>query len=387
MKNYYCLIIIFAFFSCRKNEESNKSTDVHAYQLVKVDSFAVDNFTNVQITDYCDSENIFLGFSEVQNDILEISPTGEIQKRINLSGDGPGKLGRWNPLGLSFGPDGKRVFQLPFQLLTYDKDYNQIENIRFLSPLPVRTNLPLGKTAYTIKNGEPQYLVGPTTFLSAHLLIYNEEGRDTLQNFMLLSSGSGSIKSIVPYEPNSYYKKTENIYMDLMGKSFFVEDNELIVLQNLAENIQVYDINDYTLKKEIPIEHSEFITYDPLPIGTAMDDPRTKELSAMAGRNQSIYKMSEDIWLVKYYQGVTRTEYESRNTEEKQFSINGSASDKIKMLVIKNGVLLSGEISPPEGKLLFSFEKNRLLVKDNPNEEVEEEFTSYSIYELKESNK
>ena len=385
MKNYYCLIIIFAFFSCGKNEESNTSTDELSYELVKVDSFAVENFTNVQITDYSDSENIFLGFSEVQNDILEISPTGEILNRVNLSGDGPGKLGRWLPLGLSFGPDGKRIFQLPFQLLTYDKDYNQIENLRFLSPLPVRTNLPLGKTAYFIENDKPQYLVGPTTFLSAHLLIYDEQGRDTLQNFMLLSPETGSVKSIVPYEPNSYYKKTENIYMDLMGKSFFIEDNKLVVLQNLAESIQVYNTVDFSLEKEIPIEHSEFIKFDPLPIGTAMDDPRTKELSAMAGRNQSIYKMTEDIWLVKYFQGVTRTEYESQNTEEKPFSINGSASDKIKMLVIKKGIQLNGEISPPEGKLLFSLGKNRILVKENPNEEVEEEFTTYSIYELKES--
>ncbi|MCH7413942.1 hypothetical protein MM213_10625 [Belliella sp. R4-6] len=385
MKYKYLLFTFFTIFSCGKKEANNVSTDGLSYELVKIDSFAVDNFTRVQITDYSDSENIFLGFSEVQNDVLEISPSGEIQKRVNLSGDGPGKLGRWNPLGLSFGPEGKRVFQLPFQLLTYDKDYNQIENIRFISPLPVRANLPLGKTAYFIENGKPQYLVGPSTFLSAHLLIYNEQGRDTLQNFMLLSPETGSIRSIVPYEPNSYYKKTENIYMNLMHKSFFVDGKKLVVLQNLAESIQIYNTVDFSLEKEIPIEHSEFIKFDPLPIGTAMDDPRTKELSSMAGRNQSIYNLSEDIWLVNYYQGVTRSEYESRNTEEKPFSIRDSANDKIKMLVIKKGVQLSGEISPPEGKISFSLGKNRILVQENSDEDVEEEFTRYSIYELKES--
>lgn len=382
MKYCFVLICLITLFSCGENKESKKSNGELSFELVKIDSFTVDNLTKVRITDYSESGNIFLGYSEAENDVLEISTKGEILKRVNLSGEGPEKLGNWVPLGLSFGPDGKRVFQLPFQLVTYNEDYKQIENIRIQSPLPVRSNTPLGKTAYFIENGNPRYLVGPTTFLSAHLLIYNEKGRDTLQNFSLLYPESGQMKSIIPYEDDSYYKKTKNIYSNLMNKSFFIDKQQIVVLQGLSETIQIYDLSDFSLIKNIPITHTEFLKYDPVPVGTAFDDPRTKELSSMAGRNQRIFQLSEDLWLIRYYQGVTNAEFEARNSEEEPFRY-ADAIDKIKIIVIKNGEQVPGELRVPEGMMLFSLGNNKILIQENASTEIEEEFTKYSIYELK----
>lgn len=278
MRNISSVLALCLLIACGQKHSETLEESI-GYQLVKTDSFQVGNMTRVQITDFSESENIFLGYSEAENDILEISHQGEILKRVNRQGEGPNNLGNWTPLGMSFGPNDERIFQLPFQLLSYDKDYNQIANLRIMSPLPVRANIPLGRTAYFMENGKPRYLVGPTTFLSAHLLIYNEEGRDTIQNFSVLYPESGNMKSIVPYEPDSYYKKSEHIYYNLMGKSFFVEGNELVVLQNLADEILVYDIDDdFSLKRKVPIIHSSFVKYNPVPIGTAIDDPRMKEL-------------------------------------------------------------------------------------------------------------
>jgi hypothetical protein len=383
MKNYIVIICLLTLISCNKNKVTKKSNEELGYELVKIDSFTVYNLTKVRITDFSESENIFLGYSEAENDVLEISPKGIILKRINLSGEGPEKLGNWVPLGLSFGPHGKRVFQLPFQLVTYNEDYKQLENMRIQSPLPVRTNTPLGKTIYFIENEKPRYLVGPNTFLSAHLLIYNDEGRDTLQNFSLLYPESGQMKSIIPYEEDSYFKKTKNIYTDLMNKSFFIDGQKLVVLQGLSETIQVYDLLDFSLTKNIAITHTEFIKYDPVPVGTAYDDPRSKQLSSMAGRNLKIIQLSEDLWLIRYYQGITNAEFEARNSEEEPFRY-ADASDKIKLLVIKNGKQVSGEISTPEGLMLFSLGKNKILIQEKASIEIEEEFTKYCIYELKE---
>lgn len=269
--------------------------------------------------------------------------------------------------------------------MTYNEDYKQLKNIRIQSPLPVRTNTPLGKTVYFIENGNPRYLVGPTTFLSAHLLIYNDEGRDTLQNFSLLSPESGQMKSIIPYEEDSYYKKTKNIYTDLMNKSFFIAGQKLVVLQGLSETIQVYDLLDFSLSKNIAITHTEFIKYEPVPVGTAYNDPRSKQLSSMAGRNLKIIQLSKDLWLIRYYQGITNAEFEARNSEEEPFRY-ADATDKIKLLVIKNGKQVSGVISTPEGLMLFSLRNNKILIQENASTEIEEEFTKYSIYEFKEVN-
>ncbi len=381
MKHAFLILALAILISCGKNSESFKAERNSDYELVKVDSFTIDNLTRVKIIDYSETENIFLGYSEVQNDILEISPQGEIIKRVNLSGDGPGKLGSWVPLGLSFGPENKRVFQLPFQLVTYDQAYEIQENIRIQSPLPVRTSAPLGQTSFFMENGLPRYLVGPTGFLSAHLLIYNDEGRDTLQNFTLLYPETGETKSVIPYEEDSYYKKTPNIYMSLMGKSFFISEGKLVVLQGLSESIQVYDLKDFSLIKNIPFEHSTFLKYDPIPIGTSFDDPRTNQLASMAGRNMRILQLSEDFWMIRYYQGINNAEFELRNSEERPYRFF-DATDKIKFILLKNESQIA-ELGTPEGTMLFALGKNKILFQEKASEEVEEEFTKYSIYELK----
>jgi hypothetical protein len=382
MRNINQILVLCLLLACSKKNSESLEESI-AYQLVKIDSFQVNNLTRVQITDFSESENIYLAYSEAENDILEISPKGEILKRLNLRGDGPNMLGNWTPLGMSFGPNDERIFQLPFQLLSYDKDYNQIYNLRIQSPLPVRANIPLGRTAYFMENGQPRYLVGPTTFLSAHLLIYNEEGRDTLQNFSLLYAESGNMNSIIPYEPESYYKKTANIYYGLMGKSFFVQDSELVILHNLADEILVYNMDDnFSLSNTVPITHSAFEKYEPLPIGTAMDDPRLKELNFMSGKNGKILPLGNNLWLMSYFQGVTPALYEANNSEESPFTAK-KVPEKNKLLVFENGQQVPGEIQQPRGNILFAFKGNHILVLDEPSEETEEEFTRYSIYELK----
>ncbi|MFN3800907.1 hypothetical protein [Belliella pelovolcani] len=381
----YYLLALLLLAACGKSEESKHFSNASGYELIKVDSYQVDNLTRVRITDFSETENIYLGYSEAENDVLEISPEGNIIKRVNLSGDGPGKLGNWVPLGLSFGPEQKRVFQLPFQLATYNQNYEQVENIRLQSPLPVRASNPLGKTAYFMEDGNPRYLVGPTTFLSAHLLIYDEVGRDTLQNFSLLYPESGEMKSIIPYEADSYFKKTPNIYTNLMAKLFFIANDKLYVLQGLSESIQVYDLKQFNLIENIPLTHSEFLKYDPVPIGTSFDDPRNKQLNSMAGRNLRIFDLNDEFWLVRYYQGITNSEFELRDSEEKPFRFV-DAYDKIKLIVFKNGEQIPGELDAPSGTMLFSLGKNKVLVEEKPSEDIEEEVTRYSIYELRAIN-
>lgn len=382
MKNLLFIAVIVLIASC-SNPKNESNVEASTYELIKVDSFAVENFTKVHITDYSKDENIFLGFSEVENEILEISPKGEILKRVSRKGDGPNNYGTWNPLGMGFGPEGKRVFQFPFQLITYSADYEIVDNFRVPSPLPIRANIPLGKTAYFEEDGNTRYLVGPSTFLSAHHLIFTEEGRDTLQNFTLLKTESGATQSVLPYEQDSYYKKTDQVYYNLMAKSYFIEGNDLYLVHNLDDFIHVYDLKEgFKLKKKIPIQHNTLEKASPLPIGVAPDDPRVKDLINLPGRNRQLLNLGENTWILSYYQGVSKAVFEARNTEEKPFSILDQ-HDKMKMLIFENGRRIGPELDLPEGNILFALPGKRILVKDKPNEEVEEEVTRYSIFELR----
>lgn len=381
MKNLLFIVVIVLIASC-SNPKNESNVEASTYELIKVDSFAVENFTRVHITDYSQDENIFLGFSEVENEILEISPNGEIIKRLNRKGDGPNNYGTWNPLGLSFGPEGKRVFQFPFQLITYNADYEIVDNFRIPSPLPIRANIPLGKTAYYMENGNARYLVGPSTFLSAHHLIFTEEGRDTLQNFTLLKAESGVTQSVLPYDQDSYYRKTDQVYYNLMAKSYFIDDHKLYLVHSLDDFIHVYDlVDDFNPIDKIAIQHSSREKASPLPIGIAPDDQRVKDLNNLPGRNRQLINLGEGTWILTYYQGVSKAVFEARNTEEKPFSILDQ-KDKMKMLVFENGQALGIELDLPEGTILFALPDNKILVKDKANEVVEEEVTRYSVFQL-----
>ncbi|WP_291789233.1 hypothetical protein [Cecembia sp.] len=381
MKRLFICLASLVIISCG-GENSTSNEALNSYKLIKVDAFEIENFTKVHLTDFSPEERIFLGFSEVQNEVLEVSPEGEILKRVNRTGDGPNNYGTWNPLGLSFGPEGKRVFQFPFRLITYNADYEIVDDFRIPSPLPIRAITPIGKTTYSTENGNTRYLVGPSTFLSAHHLIFTEEGRDTLQNFTLLKTESGQTKTILPYEEDSYYKKTDQIYYNLMGKSYFVDGGELYLVHNLDDAIHVYDISDdFKLLRKIPIHHSQFEKASPLPIGIAPDDPRVKNLANLPGRNRQLLNLGDNTWILTYYKGVSQAVFEARNSEEKPFSILDQ-EDKLSLVIFENEKQLNGELALPEGSILFALPDKKILVKEKANEEVEEEVTRYSIYQL-----
>jgi len=384
MRDFLPFSVLIILFSCGIKEEGSVQAS-NSYVLEKVDSFQVAHLTHVRIMDYSPDEDVYLAFSEGDDNFMEVDANGNILKTVNRKGEGPDTFGARNPVGFSFGPNGERMVQTSFQLISYDKDYHQTHKSAIRNPLPVRANVPLVRNQYYLMDGDEHYLVGPTTYLSSHALIYNELGRDTLQNFLVLNHRSGDIKSAVPYEPESIYKQTEHVYYNLMGKSFFIEGDELFVSQHLGKAIQVYDLKDeFKLTREIPINHSDWVKASPMPLGTDPSDEKIKTITHTAGRNLSLIPVNEEIFLLRYYQGISEGAYEALHTEENPYSIK-KAKDRNKLLIFKNGKQLNGELAMPKGDILFALPGNRLLVLEEANEEVEEEVTRYAIYELREN--
>lgn len=383
MKNCLPFLLLVSLLACgSKEERSTEYTDL--YVLEKIDSFQVDHLTHVRIMDYSPDENVYLAFSEGDDNFMELDSRGNILKTVNRKGEGPDTFGTRNPVGFSFGPNGERMVQTSFQLISYDKDYHQTHKSAIRNPLPVRANVPLVRNQYFLLDGQEHYLVGPTTYLSSHALIHNELGRDTLQNFLVLNHQTGALKSAVPYESESIYKQTEHIYFNLMGKSYFIQGDELFVSQHLGKSIQIYDLkNNFELIREIPIAHSDWVKATPMPVGTDPSDEKIKTMTQTSGRNLSLIPINDEIFLLRYYQGISEAAYEAQNTEENPYSIK-KARDKNKIIIFKNGKQMNGELAKPKGDMLFSLPGNRLLVLEEADEEVEEEVTRYAIYELRE---
>ncbi|MBT0811189.1 hypothetical protein KIH41_07845 [Litoribacter ruber] len=384
MKNLLLIPFCIAFLACgNKNEVESEAT---SFTLERVDSFQVDYLTHVRILDYSPEEDIFLAFSEGDDNFIELDPNGKILKTVNRKGEGPDTFGARNPVALSFGPHGERMVQTSFQLISYDQDYQQTHKSGIRNMLPVRANVPLGKNQFFNLDGDYHYLVGPSTYLSNHALIHDEEGRDTLQNFLVLNFETGALQSAVPYGPEGVYKETDHIYYNLMGKSYFIQDDELFVAQNLGSSIQVYDLkNDFKLSRQIPISHKNWKKATPIPLGSNSDMDKVNAIFHTSGRNKSLYPINENTFLLSYYTGIAQSKYETFRSEGISF-MPKNLRDENKLLIFRDGRQLEGEIDLPSGTMLFSLPGDRLLVLDETNEDVEEEFTKYSIYQLKEGN-
>jgi hypothetical protein len=386
--NRYLVVLFMAFWAssaCTSEHSSlgGKEASRVSIELLKIAEFRVDNLTRVHILDFNPEEGRYLAFSEVENTILEIDLEGNIIKRVSRHGQGPGNYGNWVPIALSFGPDGKRVVQSPFELFEYNADYEVLRSNRIYSSLPVRTNSPLGRTPYLLQGDSLRYLVGPQLYLSAHYMILTTQGRDTLKHFISLDPLTGNQSSIIPYDRSTYYPDDEQLYQFLMTKSFFVENNTLIMLGALEQEIQAYAPgNDWNRKNAYPLNYADFKTYRPLPLGSDIGTPGMPFLQHMAGRNMNLINAGDGLWLVHYYEGLSENEYEARKAGKENYSVQ-DAKDKQKLLLLQNGKQLDVQLKPPNGRILFGLGDGRILVQDPANEEEEEEFTTFSIYEIR----
>lgn len=389
MKNHryryctFCLLLFAIATGCTSPSGDSSNQEPENFALVKIDSFQVDNFTRINILDFSPNEKIYLGYAINEDDILEISENGEILNRAHKKGDGPGNYGNWNPIGLGFGPDGQRIVELPFRVMNYDKNYDVIYDNGIMSPLPIRANTPLGRPPYFQSKDTTFLLVGPSNYLTATYLIHDQEGKDTLQNFYQLNLHTGSVKSVVPYEANSIYNSTKNIYPELMGKSFFIdhENNELVLVQNLDSDILVYSLPDLSLKRTIPITHSEFKTYSPLPIGTPFSDERVVALNRLSARNQKLFNLGNNTYALQYFTGISQAEHDSRNSEEDPY-LGRFDTEEQRILIFKDGKQIPQELPGIDGSLIISLPDSKILVQERENSEIEEEFTRFSIYQL-----
>lgn len=382
--SFALLCLLIGVLSCNPAEEKVSGNAAEDFSLVKVDSFQVDNFTRVVIRDYSPVEKRFLGYSISQDDILEISEKGVILSRVNKKGDGPESYGTWNPVGMGFGPDSLRILEFPFEVIAYDQNYQQKYRHRYLSPLPIRANMPLGRPSYYSKGDSTFLLIGPSNYLSANYLTRTKEGKDTLQNFYQMHLESGTVKSILPYEGSSIYSSTDLVYFERMGKTFFVDqkEKELHLLHDVENKIFVYGLEDLKLKKEIPIAHSEFLEYSPLPIETEFSDSRVALLKNNSGKNMNLIPLENGTVLLRYFTGLTEAEFESRNSEENPYAPLSDPGEQ-RFLIIKDGLQLEGELEGISGSIVMALPGNRILVQEPENQEKEEEFTLFSIYQLK----
>ncbi len=380
---------LMLFMACSSQEEGLQSGNQTAreYALVKVDSFSVENLTRVFITDYSEEEGIYLGFAGVQKDILEIAPNGDILKRVNRTGEGPNNYGRFTPISLSFGPEKTRVIEVLFDFIQYNDQYEIINKKPSPTFSRVMTQVPLVRIPFIQKADTNFFFIGPANILPVDLSVNSKEELDTLQQFTLFDPVSGVQRHVIPYDSTSIYKQTDKVYRELMGKNYFIDGEELVLVNGLDTSIAVHSLSDFSKTKEVPFTHADFKVYPPIAFDEDRENPAYLRLSTMAGRNEDLFNAGGGFWILRYFQGMTEPEYNRlKGEKELIYYTSPEAEHKFKLIVFHDGQQMPGELTPPPGSMVFGLGNGTVLVRDPSNPDVEEDFTHYSIYALREIN-
>lgn len=379
------LPILFVLgWACSSPTNSTSEAPLEGYELVKVDSFEISNFTQVVITDFDPQTKTYLGYSTISDELLLISERGEILTKESKKGEGPGLYGNWNPTGMSFGPRGDIFLEFPFTVARLSRDFEILSQTRISSPLPIRTFGPMGKTPVYELQDSTYALVGPTSFLPAHYLIMNQEGKDTLQHFAQINLQSGEQKSVIPYDTESIYRQTDQVYFELMTKTFVInqEEKELAMLTGLDPKILIYDLNTLSKKSEIPLSQNNFVTYPPLPIGTPNSHPDYIQHRFYSARNQRLIHLGEQDYLVQYFTGISEAVYLSKTAQDEGYSPQQDSEFR-RVKLIKDGKDHPIELPSPEGTMILGLPDKKVLVQEPNNPEKEEEVFRFSIYQLR----
>ncbi|MBC6368658.1 hypothetical protein [Algoriphagus sp. AK58] len=384
--NFICFSILMIWglnIACSPKTETSQS-GTENYTLVKVDSFGIKNLTQIVITDYSPVKQVYLGYSTISDELLIIGEKGELINRVSKKGEGPGLYGNWNPTGMSFTPEGNILLEFPFSLVTLSPEFEILSQHRVSSPLPIRTFGPMGKTPIYQINATSYALVGPSSFLPAHYLIMNKEGKDTLQHFSQINLENGNQISVIPYDPESVYAKTDQMYYELMTKTFVVdqERNEMALVTGLDQKILLYDLASLSKKAEIPFEHESFITFPPLPIGTPANDPNYNQHRVYSGRNQRLIHLGGQTYLLHYFKGISEATFLTKSAQNESYSPQEDPEFRSVKLFL-DGKALPYELASPSGSMILGLPDNKILVQEPNHPDVEEEEFRFSIYQLK----
>lgn len=104
-------------------------------------------------------------------------------------------------------------------------------------------------------------------------------------------------------------------------------------------------------------------------------------IEKLAGRNHKLIDLGSKEYLLVYFTGVTQAEYDSRTSEESPYSPLSDATEQ-RILIFKDDKQLPVELPGINGAIVIGLPNKKILVQEPENEEVEEEFTSFSIYQL-----
>jgi|GEM_PF-1405747 len=388
-KHFYCfyripsvaaLLLLMHLFSCNsKNSDTTgisnpKKVSQTEYTWEKVDSFKVDRMTKFIMLDYNTKNQKFLAYDGITQEYLILDKKGNILQSVKRNGDGPNEYATLaSAASFNHESDGYYV-QTSNEFIAYNQNWEVIKRTKF-SPY-YGVNLysgPRVKTPY-YKSSEKEPYFFASLFSGVGIFQMNKpEDWETTKLLEYYSPKLDSIKWALPLDKGLFMPYVFEKPNHYINQIYTIDDkrNLLYLTFQNGQAIGVYDMeNEFKQNSKLPISHQHF-------------------MKSNQSKNRGLFRFDGDLIGLLYYKGIS----EGAEQIRKEVNPNYSAFEDPSLysfILFNKTIQLEKELPFPQNASPRShpivLPDNCILVMDKQNNELEEEFSTYSIYQLKKIN-
>jgi hypothetical protein len=368
-----CFIVVISFISllsCRFEPSTNDDDLGADSKFILKDSIVVDYLGNLQITDYLEDKQSYLGLDLSNNSIIQFNKDGDILYEPIIGGEGPEDIrGTIYSLGYS------KSNSLLAQTRTFLYELNFQGDILKKIKLPDGDLYTMMRLTNSVIGDKVLLLHDNNTDLRPIFRDYFHEVR----NITVIDMKTEQVTFEVPFEDSSLYKNNDYYYR-ITCPSFVVNtlDSSVYVLYPYEKKIYQYDFSKgFLLMKVIETNPEHF------------KEPE----KARFGSDFNIMKsVSYDSYYLNIYNNRTYTLLEYVTGMPKTISQPGSIAGLNELLtdhnnryyqVFKNGEKIGYDIERPSGMMdLRYFHQNNQAVFQLDKRKAERDYEVFYLYEV-----
>lgn len=390
-KQVIFLLLIISIWSCDKEKGQTATQSAEFYKLAIVDSIQVDLFTSgISIMDVHDKTGNLLAIQSSPPIAYLLSPTGEILKKMERSGQDPQAVGNYILSG-EFYEDGIALMG-QMRLKTYDIDFNIRKS---LIPTYDQSGMIYMGFNHLFEFDGPKnkqlvaFFGGPQTELHSSKKEYYQAYNivDVVDPYLLDESLTREENSENVFKPTgeltaaSRYSLADKAFY-FMKPLFDVKESELIYAFKDDTTLFKRSLPTGDITEQYTIPFDKFILFQGLSLGKSgfaqQNQPRDR-----SGSIEKVYQM-DDFHIIVYHSGMKMSEMLAFDRSSPDFQSQLSKINYKKHLILKDGRKVNIDLKLPKQVSYFHLADNSGYLwasKDVTDLEEEPEFVTF--YKLK----
>ncbi|WP_215222776.1 hypothetical protein [Echinicola shivajiensis] len=373
------LAFLMILFSCKSKTNSHpalqdqEKSHLTEYKWTKIDSFRVERMTRFTMLVYNYKSKKILAYDPITDEYLILNKQGNILQNVKRSGDGPNEYTtRASAASFDHETDGYFV-QTTNEFVHYSANWEVKKRTNFSSyHTVVLYSGPRVKTPYyKISDAAPIFFACLFSGVGIFKIVKPEDV-DNIKLVEYYSPKTDSIHSALPlykdlFMPNILEKPNTFI------KQVYTIDNKnnlLYLTFQKGKAIGLYDLEkEFQPISKLPISHQEYI-------------------KSHGSKNTALFKFDKGLLALLYYKGLSEGEEQLRKDKDPDYNPN-SDPRLFSFILFDQGKQIEKELPFPKNASPWPqplvLQDNCILTMDKANDKVEQEFTDFSIYQLKQT--